>query len=73
MGLSKQSEDYLLAHLAVTQILGKEHIYLTFYNRGHFELPQTLHFHSPSVLSGGYNADEPMFSAAKLALMLWFW
>ena len=42
MGFSIQSEDYLLAHLAVRQILGKEHIYLTFYNSGHFELPQIL-------------------------------
>jgi hypothetical protein len=43
VGFSIQSEDYLLAHFAVRQILGKEHIYLTFYNRGHFELPQILH------------------------------
>ena len=42
VSFSKQSENYLLAHLAVRQILRKEHIYLTFYNRGHFELPQIL-------------------------------
>ena len=43
VGSSIQSKGYLLAHLVVRQILGKKHIYLTFYNRGHFELPQTLH------------------------------
>jgi hypothetical protein len=42
VGFSIQSEDYLLTHLAVRQILRKEHIYLTLYNRGHFELPQIL-------------------------------
>jgi hypothetical protein len=42
VGFSIQSENYLLAHLAVRQILGKEHIYLILYNRGHFELPQIL-------------------------------
>ena len=52
MGFSKHSEDYLLAHLAVRQILGKEHIYLTFYNRGHFELPQILHQWEPRELGG---------------------
>jgi hypothetical protein len=46
VSLSKQSEDCLLASKLKDRrpILRKEHlgVYLTFYNSGHFELPQIL-------------------------------
>ena len=46
MGFFKQPEDHLVASKLKDgrPILGKEHldIYLTFYNSGHFELPQIL-------------------------------
>jgi hypothetical protein len=46
VGFFKQPEDHLVASKLKDgrPILGKEHldIYLTFYNSGHFELPQIL-------------------------------
>jgi hypothetical protein len=53
VGFSKHSEDYLLAHLAVRRILGKEHldIYITFYSSGHSELPQILQYHAQTDCS----------------------